>query len=93
MCGKLFTWPLILKDRFAERRYLGCRTSVFIIFGISCQSLMAFKVSVSNSSDSFMGPSEVPDYFLLGAMSPNLSRLALCSRCPVGFNEAVSLVT
>ena len=53
--GKLFICPSILNDRFAGWSNVGCRSLVFMILNISCQPLLACKVSFQKSPDSLMG--------------------------------------
>ena len=43
--GKLFICPSYRNDSFAEYSNLGCRPLLFITLNISCQSLLACKVS------------------------------------------------
>ena len=68
LSGKLFTCPLILNGSFAEQSNLGCRSLLFMTFSISCQSLLACKVSFQKLTDSLMGtPLEVTNCFSLAA--------------------------
>ena len=55
LSGKQFICPLILNDSFAGQSSLGCRSLLFMTLNISCQSLLACKVSVGKSADSLMG--------------------------------------
>ena len=55
LSGKHFICPSILNDSFAGQSNLGCRSLLFITLNISCQSLLACKVSFQKSADSLMG--------------------------------------
>ena len=52
LSGKHFIYPSILNDSFAGQSNLGCRSLIFITLNISCQSLLACKVSSEKSADS-----------------------------------------
>ena len=68
LSGKLFICPLILNDSFAGQRDLGCRPLLFTTLNISCQSLLACKVSFEKSADSPVGtPLQVNNFFYLAA--------------------------
>ena len=51
---KLFTCLSIINDRFTGQSNLGCRSQLFITLNISCQSLLACKISFEKPADSLM---------------------------------------
>ena len=68
LSGKLFICLLILNNIFAGQSNLGCRSLLFMTLNISCQSLLACKVSFEKSPDSLMGtPLQVTNYVSLPA--------------------------
>ena len=65
---KLFSCPLILNDSFAGQSNVSCRSLLFMTLNISCQSLLACKVSFEKSADSHMRtPLQVNNFFYLAA--------------------------
>ena len=65
---KIFICPLILNDIFAGQNKPSCRSLLFMTLNISCQSLLACKVSFEKSADSLMGtPLWVTVFFSLAA--------------------------
>ena len=66
LSGKHFICPSTLSDNFAGQSNLGCRSLLFMTLTISCQSLLACKVSFEKSADSLMKISlQVTFFFLL----------------------------
>ena len=66
--GKLFICPLILNDIFAGYNKLGYRSLLFMTLNISCQSLLACKVSFKTAVGRLMGtPLQVTNFFSLAA--------------------------
>ena len=55
LSGKHFIFPSILRDSFAGQRNLGCMSLLFITQNTSCQSHLAYKLSLDKSPDIFMG--------------------------------------
>ena len=55
LSGNLFICPLILNDGFVGQSNLGCRSLLFMILNISCQSFLACEVSFGKSAGSPMG--------------------------------------
>ena len=55
LSGKHFICPSILNGSFAGQSIQGCRSLLFITLNISCQSLLACKVSFEKSAVSLMG--------------------------------------
>ena len=69
LSGKFFICSLILNDSFAGQSNLGHRSLLFMTLNISCQSLLAWKVSFEKSADSLMGtPLQVTNCFSLAAL-------------------------
>ena len=68
LSGKLFICPSVLNDGFVGQSNLGYRFPFFMILNISCQSLLACKVSFEKPANSFMGtPLQVTLCFFLAA--------------------------
>ena len=71
---KLLNYPTYLNEILAGYSNLGCRLFSFIIFSMSCHSLLAWRVSIDRSAVTLMG---IP--FLLFVVSPLLLLLfVLC---------------
>ena len=68
LSGKLTLCPWILNDAFAGQSNLGCRSLLFMTLSISCQPLLACKVSFEKSAGSLLGtPLQVTNFFSLSA--------------------------
>ena len=52
ICPLALICPLVLNDHFTGLSNLDCRSLLFIILNISCQSVLVCKVSVEKSADS-----------------------------------------
>ena len=66
ICPLALICPLVLNDHFTGLSNLDCRSLLFITLNISCQSLLACKVSIEKSCDNLKGaPLYITNSFLL----------------------------
>ena len=86
LSGRLFICPSILNVRSAGQSNLGCRSPLLMTLNISCQPLLACKVSFEKSADSLLGtPQQVSNCFSLAAfktLSLSLTFVILIMMCP-----------
>ena len=79
LSGKLFVCPSITNDSFAGQSNLGYRSLLFMTLNVSCQSLLACKVSFEKSADSLTAtPLQVILWFSLAAFQILSLSLTFC---------------